>query len=65
MLTSSKFASEIKICEIANAFDKFITKPNGDEFMLSPFSQFKKWEKEVMTDTSQDATNLGENPYKR
>jgi hypothetical protein len=38
LLTSTQFASDEKICELANAFNKFITKPNGEEFMYSPYT---------------------------
>lgn len=38
LLTSTKYASEIKICELAHGYNKLAKKKNGEEFMLSPFA---------------------------
>jgi hypothetical protein len=38
MLTASKYASEIKICDLAIGYNKIAIKKNGEEFMLSPFA---------------------------
>ena len=38
LLTSTKYATESKICELAHAFNKMAKKRNGEEFMLSPFA---------------------------
>ena len=38
LLTSTKYASEVKICELAHGYNKLAQKKNGEEFMLSPFA---------------------------
>ena len=37
MLTSTQYASEQKICELAQGWNKLIKK-DGDEYMVSPFA---------------------------
>ena len=38
LLTSTQYASENKICELANGYNKLIKKSDGEEFMISPFA---------------------------
>jgi hypothetical protein len=37
ILTSTKYSSESKICELAHGYNKFIKMENGDEYIHSPF----------------------------
>ena len=36
-MTSTQYASEAKICELAYGYNKMVKK-DGDEYMYSPFS---------------------------
>lgn len=38
LLTSTQYASEQKICELAQGYDKLIKKADGEEYMISPFA---------------------------
>ena len=38
LLSSTKYASDGKICELAHLYSKVAIKKNGEEFILSPFS---------------------------
>ena len=38
LLTSTQYASEQKICELAQGYNKLIKKADGQEYMLSPFA---------------------------
>jgi len=38
LLTSTQYASELKICELAHGYNKLVTKNSGEEFMISPFA---------------------------
>jgi hypothetical protein len=38
LLTSTQYASELKICELAYGYNKLIKKTDGEEFMISPFA---------------------------
>ena len=38
LLTSTQYASEQKICELAQGYDKLIKKNDGEEYMISPFA---------------------------
>ena len=38
LLTSTQYASEQKICELAQGYNKLIKKTDGEEYMISPFS---------------------------
>ena len=39
LLTSTHYAKDEKIVALANQFNKFERKPNGEEYMVSPFAQ--------------------------
>ena len=38
LLTSTQYASELKISELAYGYNKLIKKSDGEEFMISPFA---------------------------
>lgn len=38
LLTSTQYASELKICELAHGYNKLVRKSDGEEFMISPFA---------------------------
>ena len=38
LLTSTQYASELKICELAHGYNKLVKKSDGEEFMISPFA---------------------------
>jgi hypothetical protein len=38
LLTSTQYASELKICELAQGYNKLIKKNDGYEYMISPFA---------------------------
>ena len=38
LLTSTKYASEQKICELAHRLDKLVKKSDGQEYLISPFA---------------------------
>ena len=38
LLTSTQYASELKICELAQGYNKLIKKSDGFEYMISPFA---------------------------
>ena len=38
LLTSTQYASEQKICELAQGYNKLIKKADGEEYMISPFA---------------------------
>ena len=38
LLTSTRYASEDKICELAQGYNKLVKKKDGGEYMLSPFA---------------------------
>jgi hypothetical protein len=38
LLTSTQYASEQKICELAQGYDKLIKKNDGEEYLISPFA---------------------------
>lgn len=38
MLTSTQYASELKICELAQGYNKLVRKSDGEEYMISPFA---------------------------
>ena len=38
LLTSTQYASEQKICELAQGYNKLIKKADGQEYMISPFA---------------------------
>ena len=38
LLTSTQYASELKICELAQGYNKLIRKSDGQEYMISPFA---------------------------
>ena len=38
LLTSTQYASELKICELAHGYNKLIKKSDGEEYMISPFT---------------------------
>jgi len=37
-LTSTQYASEQKICELAQGYNKLIKKSDGEEYLISPFA---------------------------
>jgi len=38
LLTSTQYASELKICELAQGYNKLVKKLDGHEYMISPFA---------------------------
>ena len=38
LLTSTQYASELKICELAQGYNKLVKKMDGHEYMISPFA---------------------------
>jgi len=38
LLTSTQYASEEKICELAQGYNKLFKKNDGEEYMISPFA---------------------------
>lgn len=38
LLTSTQYASEQKICELAQAYGKLVKQSDGEEYMISPFA---------------------------
>ena len=38
LLTSTQYASELKICELAQGYNKLVKKSDGEEYMISPFA---------------------------
>ena len=38
LLTSTQYASELKICELAQGYNKLVRKSDGGEYMISPFA---------------------------
>ena len=38
LLTSSRYASEEKICELAYGYNRMVKKTDGNDYMLSPFA---------------------------
>ena len=38
LLTSTQYASEQKICELAQGYNKLVKKSDGQEYMISPFA---------------------------
>lgn len=37
-MTSTQYASEQKICELAQGWNKLVRKTDGEEYMISPFA---------------------------
>lgn len=38
LLTSTQYASDQKICELAQGYNKFVRKSDGEEYIISPFA---------------------------
>ena len=56
LLTSTQYASEQKICELAQGYNKLIKKTDGEEYMISPFSPINL---NLLNESNQNMINGG------
>lgn len=71
LLTSTQYASELKICELAQGYNKLIRKSDGEEYMISPFApvNLPLLDKSQIVDDNDPNLladpKIGKRPYKR
>jgi hypothetical protein len=71
LLTSTQYASELKICELAQGYNKLIKKSDGEEYMISPFApvNLPLLDKSQIVDDNDPNLladpKIGKRPYKR
>ena len=71
LLTSTQYASELKICELAQGYNKLIKKSDGEEYMISPFAPVNLPlldKSQILDDNDPNLVadpKIGKRPYKR